>query len=313
MAGLCTLLPTLRRLPRGRRRSARTGAFKKGGRPRCRLTCTVNRNGVCFNEPVVNQSADRIVFPGRRDSLVHGGNDELCNAETEFIVVTIRGIVLEMGAADRPESAAQASQNNCHRSRFCGLVVIFSNNEPRRPHSGAAAHAQISQEVGKSAARHDPRQAQGPSPACGARDGAGRMCGELAFVKELGWHVKHWSSSQRPPFRPGGHYPLCAWYPSSPRNRPLAKHALDSAVASERLAAVISESSVWSGCEGLIWLYFRFTLSFRDVEDLLAERGIAVSYETVRRWLNHFGPMIAAGLRKRRPSPAPPGILMKSI
>jgi hypothetical protein len=39
-----------------------------------------------------------------------------------------------------------------------------------------------------------------------------------------------------------------------------------------------------------IWLYLRFTLSFRDVEDLLAERGIAVSYETVRRWVNHFGP-----------------------
>jgi transposase-like protein len=38
-------------------------------------------------------------------------------------------------------------------------------------------------------------------------------------------------------------------------------------------------------------------LSFRDVEDLLAERGIAVSYETVRRWANHFGPMIAASLR----------------
>jgi putative transposase len=52
-----------------------------------------------------------------------------------------------------------------------------------------------------------------------------------------------------------------------------------------------------------IWLYFRFTLSFRDVEDLLAERGIAVSYETVRRWVNHFGPMIAADLRKRRPKP----------
>jgi putative transposase len=51
------------------------------------------------------------------------------------------------------------------------------------------------------------------------------------------------------------------------------------------------------------WLYLRFTLSFRDVEDLLAERGIAVSYETVRRWVNHFGPMIAAGLRKRRPKP----------
>ena len=52
-----------------------------------------------------------------------------------------------------------------------------------------------------------------------------------------------------------------------------------------------------------IWLYFRFTPSFRDVEDLLAERGIAVSHETVRRWVNHFGPMIAAHLRKRRPKP----------
>jgi putative transposase len=52
-----------------------------------------------------------------------------------------------------------------------------------------------------------------------------------------------------------------------------------------------------------IWLYVRFSLSFRDVEDLLAERGIAVSYETVRRWVNHFGPRIAAGLRKRRPKP----------
>ena len=52
-----------------------------------------------------------------------------------------------------------------------------------------------------------------------------------------------------------------------------------------------------------IWLYLRFTLSFRDVEDLLAERGVTVSYETIRRWVNHFGPMIAADLRKRRPKP----------
>jgi putative transposase len=52
-----------------------------------------------------------------------------------------------------------------------------------------------------------------------------------------------------------------------------------------------------------IWLYLRFTLSFRDVEDLLAERGITVSYETVRRWVNHFGPTIAADLRKRRLKP----------
>jgi putative transposase len=39
------------------------------------------------------------------------------------------------------------------------------------------------------------------------------------------------------------------------------------------------------------------------VEDLLAERGIIVSYETVRRWVNNFGPMIAADLRKRLPKP----------
>ena len=52
-----------------------------------------------------------------------------------------------------------------------------------------------------------------------------------------------------------------------------------------------------------IWLYLRFTLSLRDVEDLLAERGIAVSYETVRRWVNHFGPVIAADLRRRRLKP----------
>ena len=52
-----------------------------------------------------------------------------------------------------------------------------------------------------------------------------------------------------------------------------------------------------------IWLYIRFTLSFRDVEDLLAERGIMVSYETVRRWVNYFGPIVAADLRKRRPKP----------
>ena len=52
-----------------------------------------------------------------------------------------------------------------------------------------------------------------------------------------------------------------------------------------------------------IWLYLRFTLSLRDVEDLLAERGVTVSYETVRRWVNHFGPMVAADLQKRRPKP----------
>jgi hypothetical protein len=48
--------------------------------------------------------------------------------------------------------------------------------------------------------------------------------------------------------------------------------------------------------EQAIWLYLRFTLSFRDVEDLLAARGIMVSYETVRRWVNHFGHAEAATL-----------------
>jgi len=39
-----------------------------------------------------------------------------------------------------------------------------------------------------------------------------------------------------------------------------------------------------------IWLYLRFTLSYRDVEDLLAERGLDISYERVRRWVQKFGP-----------------------
>src|SRR5437588_9767633 len=52
-----------------------------------------------------------------------------------------------------------------------------------------------------------------------------------------------------------------------------------------------------------IWLYLRFTFSFRDVEELLAERGIDVSYETIRRWVAVFGPMIARRLRAMRPKP----------
>jgi putative transposase len=53
-----------------------------------------------------------------------------------------------------------------------------------------------------------------------------------------------------------------------------------------------------------MWLYLRFTLSYRDVEDLLAERGLEVSYETVRRWVLKFGPTIARNLRQRRPRPS---------
>src|SRR5438874_10193590 len=53
-----------------------------------------------------------------------------------------------------------------------------------------------------------------------------------------------------------------------------------------------------------IWLYLRVTLSYRDVEELLAERGLDVSYETVRRWVLKFGPLIARKLRQGRPRPS---------
>jgi putative transposase len=50
-----------------------------------------------------------------------------------------------------------------------------------------------------------------------------------------------------------------------------------------------------------VWMYFRFSLSFRDVEELLAQRGIIVSYETIRQWCLKFGQMYANELRRRRP------------
>ena len=55
--------------------------------------------------------------------------------------------------------------------------------------------------------------------------------------------------------------------------------------------------------QNTVWLYLRFTLSFRDVEDLMAERGVTVSYETIRRWATHFGPIYARRLRAMRPAP----------
>ncbi len=53
-----------------------------------------------------------------------------------------------------------------------------------------------------------------------------------------------------------------------------------------------------------VWLYARFTLSFRDVEELLVERGVDVSNETVRRWFLKFGLLIARNLRRSRPRPS---------
>ena len=54
-----------------------------------------------------------------------------------------------------------------------------------------------------------------------------------------------------------------------------------------------------------IWLYFRFTLSLRDIEEMLARRGIEASYETIRCWTTKFGPTIAANLRRRKAPPSP--------
>src|SRR5258708_31666482 len=52
-----------------------------------------------------------------------------------------------------------------------------------------------------------------------------------------------------------------------------------------------------------VWLYLRCTLSYRDVDDLLAERGLEISNETIRRWVLKFGPVIARNLRRGRPTP----------
>ncbi len=52
-----------------------------------------------------------------------------------------------------------------------------------------------------------------------------------------------------------------------------------------------------------VWLYFRFALSYRDVEELLAERGVLLTYETIRQWCRKFGQGYANALRRRRPRP----------
>jgi putative transposase len=61
-----------------------------------------------------------------------------------------------------------------------------------------------------------------------------------------------------------------------------------------------------------VWLYFRFSLSYRDVEELLAIRGIVVTYETIRQWCRKFGQQYANQLRRRAQTPAD-GIVNLSI
>ena len=52
-----------------------------------------------------------------------------------------------------------------------------------------------------------------------------------------------------------------------------------------------------------VWLYYRFPLSLRDVEEMMLERGVTVSHETIRQWTGKFGQAYANGLRRRRPRP----------
>ena len=54
-----------------------------------------------------------------------------------------------------------------------------------------------------------------------------------------------------------------------------------------------------------VWMYFRFNLSFRDVEELMIERGIDVSYETIRRWVDKFGSTYAKRIKSRSVPPSP--------
>jgi putative transposase len=50
-----------------------------------------------------------------------------------------------------------------------------------------------------------------------------------------------------------------------------------------------------------VWAYYRFAMSLRDVEDLMAARGVLISHETIRAWVNRFGPQMAAQIRRDRP------------
>jgi len=54
-----------------------------------------------------------------------------------------------------------------------------------------------------------------------------------------------------------------------------------------------------------IWMYFRFNLSFRDVEELMTERGVELSYETIRRWVDKFGSTYAKRIKCRSEGPSP--------
>jgi putative transposase len=88
----------------------------------------------------------------------------------------------------------------------------------------------------------------------------------------------------------------CGFYPGELLYSPEADRMMELSYRRHRFPSVVIQHAVW--------VYLRFTLSYRDVEDLLAERGFDVSYETARSWVLKFGPVIARRLRRRRPRPS---------
>ncbi|MFF3787659.1 IS6 family transposase [Streptomyces sp. NPDC001933] len=74
-------------------------------------------------------------------------------------------------------------------------------------------------------------------------------------------------------------------------------------VRGERVAVVRGHRYPVEIIAHCVWLYFRFPLSFREVEELMLERGVIVSHETVRRWCLKFGQAYANALRRRQPRP----------
>jgi transposase-like protein len=62
-----------------------------------------------------------------------------------------------------------------------------------------------------------------------------------------------------------------------------------------------------------VWLYYRFNLSYRDVQEFLLERGIEVSHESIRKWCGKFEQDYANRLRRRRPGPVTNGTWTRSL
>jgi len=62
-----------------------------------------------------------------------------------------------------------------------------------------------------------------------------------------------------------------------------------------------------------VWLYYRFSLSLRDVEDILAYRGIDVSHQTIHEWEQRFGPLFADVIRRNRPRPGDKWFLDEAV